>query len=219
LRQDALANETEFLEDFLVAIYNDVFQWQSCDNDGTRRDHKQYEEARFKRSEGTRLQLRILLIRNALYKLLRTLKEESRIFLIIDGFECCSASLRLLLDAELYRLLQCRVSVMVTSRIAIYERRKTMCDHRDHGETLEDDTIDQGSISDDNDVPSKERGESVEKEPSEICDLSGDEHSSRDEDSTDFGEREFLDIFLKCKACKRILCFDCHSRGRTCGRW
>jgi hypothetical protein len=228
LREQSSVFEAESLEDFLTTIYQSLGEWQLCDDNVVKRDYHEYEFSRFERPDGTRVQLRILLLRRALYNRLRALKEKSRVFLVVDGIDCCSTGLRLLLDAELFRLQHCQVNVMITSRIAIYERRVTKCDHRDHEDDSEDFMLNQEDEAEEVTLDHEDEAEEVtldhghasdEGDPCSGNETSEEEDFSEEEEYIDFGNREPLDLFLKCKTCRKILCFDCHSAGRICGKW
>jgi len=240
VQEDASVQEPEFLEDFLVAIYQRIGEWEECTDDGSENDYTQYEIARYRKPGGRRVQFRLSIIRKALYGRLQALKDDSRIFLVIDGIDCGSASLRLLLDAEFCDLQRHRVSIMLTSRIATYEYWEVKCDHRDHGEALDSDSdpdrTSDGATSDRENSNqgeiSSERGQrsegdvlaAVDKEEDQEEDKEADEDEDGDDDDDDeepidYGARERLELYLTCDTCKDVLCFACRSVGRICANW
>lgn len=223
--------EPDLLEDVLVALYTKLGTWDKSGPDGTEDDHDADVLACSERPGGTRIQLRLILLRKAVYSRLEALEEITQVFLIVDGIDCCNPSLRLLLDAELRELQRRGVSVMITSRVAVYEYWEVKCDHRDHEDAP---SIGPGKDFDDSDVELDVAASSAEWSRQEILPgeqelKSGEEEDGKSEsegsmsdeepDPIDYGIRETLDIYLTCDACKKILCFACHSAGRMCEQW
>ncbi|KAF2679353.1 hypothetical protein K458DRAFT_394047 [Lentithecium fluviatile CBS 122367] len=208
VREEVLTHEVEFLEDFLVAMYQDLGKWEVCKSDGTENDYTEYLQAYSEKPQGVRS--RLGLIRRILHRRLQKLKNESRVFLIVDGIDRCSTSLRLLLDEELLSLPKSGVRVMITSRNATYETWIARCEHQDHGDPEE------GLEEDIEEDPGEDPGEDLEEDSEE--DSSVREGGAGEEGSSIYYiAREPLDVFLTCKECKSVLCFPCFKAGRVCG--
>jgi hypothetical protein len=133
VRSCVIDHEAELLEDFLVILYESLGSHSVCEDDGTEEYYEEYAEA-CSEAGGSRLQLRLDLIREALlHRLKNVVDGELRVFLVIDGLDNCSASLRLLLDSELRGMQSLGVHVMITLRAAVYDNwEEKRCDHPNH---------------------------------------------------------------------------------------
>ena len=138
--EDVANRELELLEDLLIAMYEKL----ETSND----DDEESEEAYFaylqecKKLGGCRINQRLQLIRKAVESRLLHLPKSSKAYLILDGYDCCSQSLKLLLEIELAGLQQKGLNVVITSRIATFENIESRCDHLNHGGAPNDDPID-----------------------------------------------------------------------------
>lgn len=143
VRKDVTAFETEFLEDFLLAFYHSLGEWDACSDDDSYEEYDEYYQERFVDLEGCRVNRRLMLIRKALSARLAALKGVSLVFLVLDGSECCSPPLQLLLDMELCELQSKGVKIMQTSRFAVFEQFESRCDHPNHGGASDNDPLDE----------------------------------------------------------------------------
>ena len=113
---DIRHSEAAFVEDFLATACRQL--------DSTGEDDEL--DACIERGHGKRAAVRIHLIREVLYK---RLSSHQRAFLVLDGVDGCSAALEMLLDTELASLQQRGLSVLVTSRLPLYEKpEEVTCD-------------------------------------------------------------------------------------------
>lgn len=136
---DKIVNDVDFFEDFLHAVYHGFREWSHASDDHSDNDYQVYARERFTDMEGSRTNRRLSLIRTALYKLLRAPKEGSRAFLILDGLDLLSGPLRLLIENELASIRSTGVNILVTTRVAVFEKFVNRCDHIKHGDPDEDD--------------------------------------------------------------------------------
>jgi hypothetical protein len=113
---DVLHNDAAFVEDFLASICRQL--------DSTGEDDEL--DACIEEGHGKRAAIRINLIRELLNKRLSSCE---RAFLVLDGVDACGTALEMLLDAELTRLQQRGLLVLVTSRIPLYQKPEDVtCD-------------------------------------------------------------------------------------------
>ena len=113
---DVRYNETAFVEDFLASICR---QLEPSDEDAQL-------DGYIERGHGKRVAIRIDLIREVLHERISSRK---RTFLVLDGVDRCGSVLELLLGAELANLQQRGLSVLVTSRLPVYEKPEIVtCD-------------------------------------------------------------------------------------------
>jgi hypothetical protein len=173
--QDVANHDLHFMEDFLETLYHALGEGKIIEEDQSEDLHEQYRVARDSVPEGSRFRERLMLIRKALHSRLRSLKSR-RAFLLLDGIDRCDSTLRMLLEGELSDLQEEGLSVFLTSRIAMFEQRKSLCDHLNHGGYPDDDPL-------------------------------------------TLDERDPLIIWLKCRKCNKVLCFECRSARRVCGSW
>jgi hypothetical protein len=117
IRADVRAGEATFLEDFLASLFHQLGGHSSLDA------YQAYQEAC---DQSKRVAIRISSIREAVNARLSDLP---RAFLLLDDVDRCDGALRLLLDAELASLQKHGLSVMVTSRLPIFEEPEVItCD-------------------------------------------------------------------------------------------
>jgi len=113
---DVQHNDAAFVEEFLVVTCRQLNSTGEDDD----------LDAAIERGHGQRATVRINLIREVLYK---RLSSHRRAFLVLDGVDRCGEALEMLLDAELASLQQRGVSVLVTSRLPVYEKpEEVTCD-------------------------------------------------------------------------------------------
>jgi hypothetical protein len=144
VQHDVCAHELEFLEDLLLAVYQELdsqSKEDDEDDDDTENLYSVYWQERGKKG-GCRINRRIELIRKAVHSRLANLPESYRAYLVLDGYDRCSPMLKLLLDNELSGLQHERLSIFITSRLAIFENVESRCDHLNHGGAPDDDPID-----------------------------------------------------------------------------
>ncbi|KAF2662854.1 hypothetical protein K491DRAFT_709514 [Lophiostoma macrostomum CBS 122681] len=144
VQHDVCARELEFLEDLLLAIYQEL-ESKSEENDEDDEDSEDlfdiYVQERQKLG-GCRVSRRIQLLQKAVYSCLANLPKSSHVYLVLDGYDRCSLTLKTLLDNELSALQQKDLSIFITSRLAVYENIESRCDHLNHGGAPDDDPID-----------------------------------------------------------------------------
>src|SRR5215469_12024832 len=110
---DVHHNDAAFVEDFLATICRQLGKDDELD-------------ACIELGHGKRAAVRIHLVRELLHKQLLSRK---RAFLVLDGIDGCSTALEMLLNAELTSLQQRGLSVLVTSRLPLYEKpEEVTCD-------------------------------------------------------------------------------------------
>jgi hypothetical protein len=189
VREDVTTYEHEFLEDLLHVVYQGLGRWKGYNEFGSKKNYADYVKARFGLDEGCRINRRLDLIRKALHRRLEVRGEDTRIFLIIDGMDLCSQTLLLLLETELSQLRGLGVSLLLTSRIPVFEQDVFHCDHLKHTE-----------IDPDEDVQAD-----GEDNMDEEADEPMDEQGRRNED-----------MFYTCESCSSILCLGCKAAERTC---
>ncbi|KAF1946297.1 hypothetical protein EJ02DRAFT_249210 [Clathrospora elynae] len=120
-----------FIEDFLEILYNQLAEPTALEEDHSIDAYKKYSETRYKLKnapEGYRAVERLSTLREALCIRLEALRS-ARAFLLLDGIDICDQSLRLLLHEELAKLLEMGLSILITSRLAVFEQLLTRCDH------------------------------------------------------------------------------------------
>lgn len=142
IQEDVFNDENEFLEDFLHALYSSLGDWASCTEKSSEEAYEEYMQARYVNLSGSRMSYRVILLRKALYARLEHLRKSSRSFLILDGIDRCSPTLRLLLEAELLQIQLNRMSILLTTRMPVFDNEIAFCDHLNHGDAPDDDPID-----------------------------------------------------------------------------
>ncbi|KAH7123677.1 hypothetical protein B0J11DRAFT_318642 [Dendryphion nanum] len=139
VQKHAKSNEISLFEDMLVAILHQLLPF-SVGNESNAL-FEQYEQERYQ-DEGCRSTRRIQSLREILYILLSKLPKTIRTFLILDGIDLCTVALRVLLENELFKMQEINVSVMLTSRVRVFEKqRRHRCDHLNHGDMPDDDPL------------------------------------------------------------------------------
>lgn len=139
ISQDVPDRDTHFIEDFLEIIIKQLAHGKPVDDEAS----LAYEKFIYYREDvldGTRRRLRLKVLREALYLRLETLSQ-SRSFLVLDGIDRCDATLRWMIEEELSCLQTAGLSILLTSRIGVFEENhmKGRCD--DHRVAPEDDPI------------------------------------------------------------------------------
>ena len=136
VNEDVLDHQTDILEDFLVSIYQalEVFQTFRA---GKALDvyNKYCEELNPFETEGCSRRKRLRLIRKAVHLVLATPKDP-RVYLLLDGVDRCGATILLLLDSELSELQRLGMSIMLTSRLAVFENEEATCQYSSLYESL-----------------------------------------------------------------------------------
>lgn len=143
VQEDVLAYESSFLEDFLEAVYLKLAATEADYDDYESYDlYCKYIQERGK-AEGCKVSKRIGLIRAAVYSVLSSVTKSVPAYLVLDGLDRCSSTLRLLMDAELSQMQKSGLGVFLTSRLAVFEQIEARCDHRNHLDAPDDDPIPQ----------------------------------------------------------------------------
>ncbi|KAH7076557.1 hypothetical protein BKA63DRAFT_564943 [Paraphoma chrysanthemicola] len=132
--------QTSIVEDFLETVYLRLAENGNLEDDQSDDLYDDFELARTTIPEGPRRQVRLELIRSALHMRLEALRK-SRSFLLLDGLDRIDTTLRILLEEEIFKLHRAGVSVLLTSRLAIFEQDVGICDHNSHGGAPEDDPL------------------------------------------------------------------------------
>ncbi|KAF1840463.1 uncharacterized protein K460DRAFT_208877 [Cucurbitaria berberidis CBS 394.84] len=141
--QDVPDHENYFVEDFLELLYIKLAETTAPRNDvsyGIYQDYSQKRRSSPSAPEGSRIRERLRLLREALYSRLGAL-QKARAFLLLDGIDRCSQTLRLMLEEELAKLSDVGLSILLTSRLAVFEQGEVRCDHRNHGNQPDDDPL------------------------------------------------------------------------------
>jgi hypothetical protein len=140
--QDVPDRDNHFLEDLLETVYHKLGENRFIEEDQSDDLYDDYAYARLTIPEGSRIRHRLNLIRKALHSRLHAFKE-SRAFLLLDGIDRCDSTLRLLLEEEVSQLQKMGLSVLQTSRLAVFEQDVGVCDHREHGDAPDNDPLPQ----------------------------------------------------------------------------
>ncbi|OCL11267.1 hypothetical protein AOQ84DRAFT_374160 [Glonium stellatum] len=123
IQEDVISNDLAFLEDFLCSIYSQLTLASTSVDEITIESYEAYEDARY---AGKRAAHRINLIQKATHARLSNLHSA---FLVLDGFDRCSPALGLLLERELSALHEQGMSIMLTSRLPVFEKPEDItCD-------------------------------------------------------------------------------------------
>lgn len=134
--EDVFDYDHGFVEDLLQALYVGLGDTTEVLNDDSERVYKDYSQKRLSEGdtqEGLRFKGRLRLLRKALHLRLGTLKS-ARAFLLLDGMDLCSQTLRFILEEELIKLSELGLSILTTSRLCVFEQQlEIQCDHDDHG--------------------------------------------------------------------------------------
>ena len=136
ISHDIPYHEKYFIEDFLETLHDNLVKTTVLESNCSYDAYYDYQEMRYSLEdapEGYRAKTRLQSLRAALSVLLGVLKE-ARAFLLLDGIDRCDQTQRLLLDDELSKLLDLGLSVLITSRIAVFKRVHPVCDHPDDPE-------------------------------------------------------------------------------------
>lgn len=90
--------------------------------------YTEYKGMRDPRKEGFRIRERLRLLRQAVYTQLES-TDDLHAYLILDGIDRCGSTLRFLLESELAGLQERGMSILLTSRLAVFENDRATCDH------------------------------------------------------------------------------------------
>ncbi|KAF2468286.1 uncharacterized protein BDR25DRAFT_232351 [Lindgomyces ingoldianus] len=142
VQEDVYEHETAFLEDFLEILYRELGAYEACTQDDSSAFHSEYAFARYMDPSGGRARYRIHLIRKSVYSRVSTMMQSTPIYLVLDGIDRCSPTLRFLLEMELHDLQQSGLSILLTSRLAVYEQLEAKCDHQNHNGASDDEEVD-----------------------------------------------------------------------------
>jgi hypothetical protein len=122
-------NEQAFIEDVLCVIYKQFLPTQGLPKPFTSKSYRAYIRAK---NAGKRASIRIALIAKALQSRVSEIDMGNRFFLLVDNIDQCNPSLRDLLARELAVLQEKGLSIMLASRLPIYEKPKSQfCDYQD----------------------------------------------------------------------------------------
>ena len=132
IQDDVVADGVFLLEDILHSIYQQLTPSSVFVDVATAEKYEIYQDAS---AAGKRASLRIEYIRDAVSA---RLDNCTSTFLVFDGLDRCNSSLRLLAETELSALRKQGLSIMVTSRLPVFEKPENItCDVCDHdGRTL-----------------------------------------------------------------------------------
>jgi hypothetical protein len=108
--------EHGFVEDLLDDVSERVYE-----------DYSQKRQSKGTTREGLRFKDRICLLREALRLRLEALNN-ARAFLLLDGMDRCSQTLRFMLEEELAKLAEMGLSILTTSRLCVFEQVEVHCD-------------------------------------------------------------------------------------------
>ena len=97
-----LDHETVFIEDLLEMLYLSLGKTTAIVHDSSHQVYDDYETKRDS-SEPPRLKDRLRLLRKAIHLRLRAL-QNARAFLLLDGIDRCSQTIRMMLEEELAKL-------------------------------------------------------------------------------------------------------------------
>ena len=125
-------NELSILEDILTAILEQLHS--STAELELNAFYQKYHKERYK-DEGCRSIRRVQLLRQALQSSLAILAKDpvNKVFFVFDGFDMCNTTLKYLLEAELANWQSLGASVMLTSRLPVFENPLTAtCDDKSH---------------------------------------------------------------------------------------
>jgi hypothetical protein len=129
IHDDVLDHETDIVEDLLEAVYHGLVASRTIQAGNARQLYAEYRHERyFKEPEGCRRRKRLDCLRRAVHTML-TDTESLRAYLILDGIDRCGSTLRFMLETELYELQHHGMSILLTSRLAIFETDEATCDH------------------------------------------------------------------------------------------
>lgn len=126
--EDVPNRQTDLIEDFLEAVYQELKACPSLLTDNALIPYTEYKRMRDPRKEGFRIRERLRLLRKAVYTQLES-TDNLHAYLILDGIDRCESTLRFLLESELAELQERGVSILLTSRLAIFENDRATCDH------------------------------------------------------------------------------------------
>jgi anti-anti-sigma regulatory factor len=140
IASDVSNYQASIIEDFLENVYLKLSQGASLEKDESDDLYEDFELARETCQEGTRLRQRVKLIREALHMRLKALRD-SRLFLLLDGIDRIDSTLRILLENEIADLQDAGLSILLTSRLAVFEQDVGICDHRNHSGAPDDDPL------------------------------------------------------------------------------
>lgn len=129
ISEDLLDHRTNILEDFLVAVFqgletSQIFRAKKALD----KYHEYFEELESTQTEGCSRKKRLSLIRKAVHLALAG-AEGLRAYLLLDGIDRCGATLRLVLDSELAELQRLGMSILLTSRLAVFENEEATCEY------------------------------------------------------------------------------------------
>lgn len=129
INEDVLDHQTEIVEDFLAATFRGLENFRTIQADRALPTYYKYcQERDATDTEGCRRRERLRLIRKALHLALAN-TEDLHAYLLLDGIDRCGATLRLLLESELSALQRLGMSILLTSRLAVFENEEATCDH------------------------------------------------------------------------------------------
>ena len=129
IHEEVLDHETDIIEDLLEAVYKGLVASRTIQTGNALQLYTEYRRGRdFKEPEGCRRMRRLDCLRRAVHTMLRD-TESLRAYLILDGIDRCGSTLRLMLETELYELQNHGMSILLTSRLAVFENDEATCDH------------------------------------------------------------------------------------------
>ena len=129
IHEEVLDHETDIIEDLLEAVYKGLVASRTIQTGNALQLYTEYRRGRdFKEPEGCRRRRRLDCLRRAVHTMLRD-TESLRAYLILDGIDRCGSTLRLMLETELYELQNHGMSILLTSRLAVFENDEATCDH------------------------------------------------------------------------------------------
>lgn len=127
--EDVLDHQTEIVEDFLVATFRGLEYSRTIQVDKALPTYYKYcQERDATGTEGCRRRERLRLIRKAVHLAMAN-TGNLRAYLLLDGIDRCGATIRLLLELELSALQRLGMSILLTSRLAVFENEEATCDH------------------------------------------------------------------------------------------
>ncbi|KAF2798054.1 hypothetical protein K505DRAFT_297239 [Melanomma pulvis-pyrius CBS 109.77] len=136
ISEDITEDEQEFFEDFLHMVYQQLTPNESLIGQHIVKWYNNYVKAQH---AGKCTSKRVELIAKVLHARISEIGDCGRSFLLVDSIDQCSPTLKELLERELSALHKKGLSIMVTSRLPIYQKQRDVyCDFHEADYDYED---------------------------------------------------------------------------------
>lgn len=128
IKEDVLDHQIDLVEDLLDAVYRALEEARIPQSDSALQSYANYRRERYSvKTEGCRRRERLTHLRKAVHAMTSG-SSDFRAYLILDGIDRCGSTIRFLLETELDELQTRGVSILLTSRLAVFENDEATCD-------------------------------------------------------------------------------------------